>query len=75
MCKQLSLIGDPSIRILTSPKDHCEIAGEGIELNWGYCKKCYRNIPFDQKNKKDKFVKHVKESIQNNFRIGTKVCR
>ena len=64
LCEQLSLIGDPSIRILTSPKYHCEIAGEGIELNWGYCKKCYRNIPFDKKNKKDKFVKHVKESIQ-----------
>ena len=63
LCEELSHIGDPSITILTSPKYHCEIAGEGIELNWGYSKKCYRNIPYHEKNTKVKFVTNVTECI------------
>ena len=51
LCEKLSAIGEPSIKILTSPKYHCEIAGEGIELNWGFMKKVYRNIPLDEKKK------------------------
>ena len=49
LCDKLSAIGEPSIKILTSPKYHCEIAGEGIELNWGYMKKGYCNIPLEEK--------------------------
>ena len=49
LCDTLSAAGEQSITILTSPKYHCEIAGEGIELNWGFMKKGYRNIPFEDK--------------------------
>ena len=62
LCEKLSAIGEPSIKLLTSPKYHCEIAGEGIELNWGYMKKAYRNIPLEEKKKKDTFVKAVHDS-------------
>ena len=62
LCEKLSVIGEPSIKILTSPKYHCEIAGEGIELNWGYMKKGYRNIPLDDKKTKTLFVKAVHDS-------------
>ena len=51
LCEKLSAIGEPSIKLLTSSKYHCEIAGEGIELNWGYRKKAYRNIPLDEKKR------------------------
>ena len=43
MFDQLSKQKNATITMLISPKYHCEIAGEGIEYNWGICKKHYRN--------------------------------
>ena len=62
LCDTLSSRGEQSITILTSPKYHCEIAGEGIELNWGFLKKGYRNIPLEEKKTKANFLKAVRES-------------
>ena len=62
LCDTLSSCGEQSITILTSPKYHCEIAGEGIELNWGFLKKGYRNIPLEEKKTKANFLKAVRES-------------
>ena len=62
LCENLSNIAEQSIHILTSPKYHCEIAGEGIELNWGYLKKCYRNIPLQSKKTKSAFDTSVRQS-------------
>ena len=62
LCDTLSAAGEQSITILTSPKYHCEIAGEGIELNWGFMKKGYRNIPFEEKKTKSDFMKAVHNS-------------
>jgi len=28
-----------------TPKYHCEIAGEGVEYMWGYCKRLFRRVP------------------------------
>ena len=41
--EQLSTRGQNQIHLLTSPKYHCELAGEGIEYSWGLAKKKYRN--------------------------------
>ena len=37
--EDLSNLGSPSIHMLTSPKYHCGISGEGVELAWGFSKK------------------------------------
>ena len=49
---QLSSRHEQNFTILISPKYHCEIAGEGIELRWGFMKKTYRSIAMDQKKHK-----------------------
>lgn len=51
MFDSLSTIGEQSIKILTSPKYYLAISGEGIELNLGYMKKGYRNIPLEARKK------------------------
>ena len=51
--------------MLTSPKYHCEVAGEGIEFVWGMMKRRFRSIPFKEKNTKQKFNKSVWEGIDN----------
>ena len=53
----------PNITMLISPKYHCEIAGEGIEYDWGMIKKNYRNIPLEEKNARDKFRHCVKQAM------------
>ena len=55
----------PNAKILTSPKFHCEIAGEGIEYNWGLTKLYYRKIPLEDKISKSKFNEVVKTSIKH----------
>ena len=61
----LSQQSESNIVLLTSPKYHCEIAGEGIEYDWGLTKKKYRNIPLSEKNSKEKFSKCVKQCIKH----------
>ena len=55
--------GDLEIRLLTSPKYHCELAGEGVEYVWGLTKRFYRSIKIEEKRTKEKFQKMVRESI------------
>ena len=52
------------IHLLTSPKYHCELAGEGIEYSWGLSKKKYRNIPLEEKKGKENFNRLVRECIE-----------
>ena len=56
---ELSTLQDQKVVLHTSPKYHCEIAGEGIELCWGLMKKIYRSIPLEDKRKKVKFLTAV----------------
>ena len=52
-----------SVELLTSPKYHCELAGEGVEYLWGMSKRHYRSIPLSEKNTKEKFEKSVRRSV------------
>ena len=54
---------DSEIRLLTSPKYHCELAGEGFEYVWGLAKRFYRSIENEEKRAKEKFQKMVRASI------------
>ena len=38
-----------SIKLLVSPKYHCELAGEGVEYVWAIMKKYYRSRGLDEK--------------------------
>jgi hypothetical protein len=46
-----------------TPKCHPEMAGEGIEYNWGCAKGYYRRLPIMEKQTKTKFRESVKKSI------------
>ena len=50
--------------MLTSPKYHCKVAGEGIEFMWGMLKRRFRSIPLKEKDTKQKFNKCVREGIE-----------
>ncbi|KAL7535754.1 hypothetical protein ACHAXR_006710 [Thalassiosira sp. AJA248-18] len=49
-----------------SPKCTPEIAGDGIEYEWAMSKLWYRKQPWEQKKKKEKFIKLVKEALGSN---------
>ena len=61
---QLSQKADPNLTMLTSPKYHCEIAGEGIEFVWGMLKRRFRSIPLKEKYIKQKFNKSVRDGVK-----------
>ena len=65
LAEKLSLLHGIKVELLTSIKYHCEVAGEGIEYNWVYAKKTYRQIPLSDKKGKEKFVHCVKESFRS----------
>ena len=50
--------------MLTSPKYHCELAGEGVEYAWGFMKRNFRNYSLNDKNTKEKFNKAVRDSVE-----------
>ena len=52
-----------TIQLLTSPKYHCELAGEGIEYAWALSKRFYRNKCLEGKDMKSKFDKVVREAV------------
>ena len=44
------------VKMMSTPKYHCELAGEGIEYAWGFIKSRYRCIlPLSQKKYLDQF--------------------
>jgi len=49
------------IKIDSTPKFHAELAGEGIEYAWGFCKALYRRKPLGKKRKRESFKKLVYE--------------
>lgn len=46
-----------------TPKCHPELAGEGVEYDWGYAKNAYRRLPITSKKGKEQFRKSVRECI------------
>ncbi len=61
---QLTQKADPDLMMLTSPKDHCEVAGEGIEFVWGMLKRRFCSITLKEKDTKQKFNKCVRECVE-----------
>ena len=52
---------DLEFRLLTSPKYHCKLAGEGVKYAWG---RFYRNKTVKEKRTKEKFHKIVRVSME-----------
>jgi hypothetical protein len=50
-----------------SPKFHCELAGEGIEYDWSFCKGKYRCRPLTDKKSRANFKKLVQEVTSWSF--------
>jgi hypothetical protein len=65
LCADLGTRYHMTTYLLTSPKYHCEVAGDGIENGWGHAKKTYRRVPLRRKKTKELFWKCVKESLAN----------
>ena len=55
---------DHQIQLLTSPKYHCELVGEGVDYVSGLAKKYYHSIGIGEKRTKEKFEKCVREAIE-----------
>ncbi|KAL7532560.1 hypothetical protein ACHAWF_008635 [Thalassiosira exigua] len=51
------------VEIERSPKCHPEVAGEGIEYNWGCAKNAYRRYRLKEKKGKEKFRALVQECL------------
>jgi hypothetical protein len=48
-----------------SPIAHPEVAGEGVEFDWGAGKMYYRSEPISLKRSKDTFVALVRKSLSD----------
>ena len=76
---QLSEKGEPTLKMFTSPKYHCELAGDGVEFSWGFMKRHFRNLSLNKKNTKEKFNKAVRDSVElvsvQNVRMFAGRCR
>ena len=64
LLSELSTKGDLQVQLLTSPKYHCELAGEGVEYCWGLLKCFYCSLSIEKKRTKASFDKCVRESIE-----------
>jgi hypothetical protein len=71
----LQFVGEKcGVRIIMSPKCHCEIAGECIEIIWGIGKVRFRRIPLDDRKTFENFKAHVKCTFSRD-KIGSKELR
>ena len=53
------------MKVERTPKCHPEIAGEGIEYDWGCAKGVYRRLPISEKRSKIKFRESVEKSMHS----------
>ena len=67
-CEQLGVLSD------RSPVAHCDIAGKGIEFNWGFSKMNYRSKPIEMKRNKTKFHELVMSVLGKDI-LTMAVCR
>ena len=67
-CRKLGVSSD------RSPVAHPEIAGEGIEFNWGHSKLIYRAKPLTEKRNKSQFHDLVKQVLSSDV-LTLDVCR
>ena len=72
----LQYIGDEySVKVIFSPKYHCELAGEGIEYAWGFAKCLYRRIPLIKKKSLANFLKCVNYSLSRELMTKERIRR
>mgnify|MGYP000515062003 CR=1 FL=1 len=62
------------IKFMMSPKCHCKIAGECIEIVWGIRKVRFRRIPLEDRKTLETFKAHVKSTFSRD-NIGAKESR
>jgi len=48
-----------------TPRYHCEIAGEGVEYMWGYCKRLFCRVPLAKRRKKADFENTVRNTVSS----------
>jgi hypothetical protein len=53
------------VRVERTPKCHPEIAGEGVEYDWGCGKGVYRRLPISEKRTKTKFRESVRKCLDS----------
>jgi hypothetical protein len=53
------------VKVEHTPKCHPEIAGEGIEYDWGCVKGVYCRLPTSQKKTKEKFCGSVRKCMDS----------
>ena len=53
------------VKVERTPKCHPEIAGEGIEYDWGCAKGVYRRLPISEKRSKKKFGESVQKAMDS----------
>ncbi len=63
LAEDLSSRHGVKIKVLLTPKYHCELAGEGIEYAWGLAKKTFRRMPYKDKHGKAKFHGCARSSL------------
>jgi hypothetical protein len=51
------------VKVERTPKCHPEIAGEGIDYDWGCGKRVYQRLPLSEKKTKQKFRESVKTCL------------
>lgn len=51
------------LRVLFTPKFHCEFAGEGIEYNWAHAKAKMRITPLREKKGRVNFIALVMKCL------------
>jgi hypothetical protein len=51
------------VKVVRTPKCYPEIAGKGIEYDWGCGKGFYHRLPLSAKKTKNKFCESVKSSL------------
>ena len=61
---QLSEKAEANLKMITSPKYHCKLAGEGVEYAWGFTKRNFRNLSLNEKNIKEKFNKAARSLVE-----------
>jgi hypothetical protein len=56
---------DCCVNVTFSTKYHCEIAGEGVEYDWGFTKKIMRRVPLENRRSFGGFLTCLRKALTN----------
>jgi hypothetical protein len=57
------------VKVERTPKCHPEIAGKGIDYDWGCAKGVYRPLPISEKRTKNKFCESVEKAPMHSMEV------